>query len=440
MKGCDRLRAVDLIRKKKEGLELNDEEIRFLVRGYTEHDIPDYQMSAFLMAVCFQGMTDEEILSLTLSMRDSGKVMDLGKIKGQKIDKHSTGGIGDKTTLVLSPIVASLGIPVTKMSGRGLGYTGGTVDKLQSIPGYRCEYTTDEFIDQVKKHGIIVAGQSDELAPADRMIYALRDATGTVDSIPLIASSIMSKKLSSGCDGIVLDVTCGSGAFMKDEKSARKLANLMVTIGKKAGKRMSALITSMDEPLGFAVGNSNEVKEAVGALKGNGPSDLMTVVYGLGSEMLMLAGIYSDRQSCINAMKKSVADGSAYNKMVEWISSQGGDASFLDDTSKFPAATKLTPVRALCKGYVSSIDSDMIGKSVMLLGGGRKKMSDKIDSAVGIKLIKKTGDYVRPGDIIMEISSDFGPDDDEAIHTAANAYHYSDEMPLKSDVIIGVIK
>lgn len=434
------MRAVDLIRKKKEGLELTDEEIRFLVRGYTEHDIPDYQMSAFLMAVCFQGMTDEEILSLTISMRDTGRVMDLGKINGQKIDKHSTGGIGDKTTLVLSPIVASLGIPVTKMSGRGLGYTGGTVDKLQSIPGYRCEYSTEEFINQVRNHGIIVAGQSDELAPADRMIYALRDATATVDSIPLIASSIMSKKLSSGCDGIVLDVTCGSGAFMKDEKSAKKLADLMVTIGKKAGKKMSALITSMDEPLGFAVGNANEVKEAVEALKGKGPSDLMTVVYSLGSEMLMLAGIFSDRKSCIDAMKQSVSDGSAYNKMVEWIGSQGGDISFLDDTSKFPAAKKITPVKAEHYGYISSIDSDMIGKAVMLLGGGRKEISDKIDSAVGIKLIKKTGDYIRPGDIIMEISSDFGPDDDEAFNTAVNAYHYSSEPPLKSDIIIGVVK
>ena len=395
------MRAVDLIEKKKRGLELSAEELTFLVDGFTQGSIPDYQLSAWAMAVYFQGMTAAETSALTLAMAKSGDQVDLSSLGEQTVDKHSTGGVGDKTTLIVAPLVASLGGIVAKMSGRGLGHTGGTVDKLESIPGYRTELTSQEFMSLSQKVGLVVAGQSGNLAPADKKLYALRDVTATVDSIPLIASSIMSKKLAAGAKSIVLDVKCGSGAFMKTPQEAQNLAEEMVMIGKNCGRKVSALITNMDRPLGFAVGNALEVEEALAVLQGEGPEDLREVCLRLAAEMLCLCRGWSEEEAMKQA-KTALNQGKAYEKLQEWIGCQGGDLyGFLAQrkAARIPCADILAPKA----GYITHMDAEGIGVSAMLLGAGRSAKTDPLDYDAGILLLKKTGDRVEEGTSVARL-------------------------------------
>jgi len=403
IRGYFTMRMYDLIEKKKIGEELSTEEIYHVINGYTKGEIPDYQISALLMAIYFQGMNVRERYDLTMAMRDSGDILDLSSIEGVKIDKHSTGGVGDKVTLVLGPIIASIGVPVAKMSGRGLGHTGGTIDKLEAFPGFDAALTEEAFINQVNNIKIAVTGQSKNLAPADKKLYALRDVTATVDEISLITGSIMSKKLAAGTDAIVLDVTVGDGAFMKNKESALELAKSMVDIGKQAGKKIAAILTNMDEPLGYAIGNNLEVIEAIEALKGNGPEDLMKVVYELGSQMVVFSGIEEDKAKARKLMEKAVADGSALKKFVEFIDAQGGDSSYAVDISKFEQAQYIIPIEAECDGYVHALKAESFGLASMTLGGGRETFDDVIDMAVGIVLNKKVGDQVMSGEPICYI-------------------------------------
>lgn len=397
------MRMYDLIQKKKEGKALSTEEINYMIENYTDGSIPDYQMSAMLMAVCFQGMDDRETYDLTMAMRDSGEIMDLSEIHGLKADKHSTGGVGDKTTLVLAPILGALGVKVAKMSGRGLGFTGGTIDKLECFPGFSTAVPREKFIENVNAIGLAIAGQTADLAPADKKIYALRDVTATVDQKSLIAGSIMSKKLASGSDIIVLDVKTGSGAFMKTLEDAKALAEIMVSIGRMAGKAVSAIITDMDQPLGNAVGNSLEVVEAVEALSGKGPKDLMEVVCALGTEILVLAGKAKDREIAEQMMLECVENGSAKEKFAEFVSAQGGDSSYVWDTEKFPKTVYTEEVRGKQEGYVTEIQAELIGNACMALGGGRETKDSEIDLSVGICLKKKKGMEVKAGETLAVI-------------------------------------
>ena len=397
------MRMYDLIEKKKLGQELSTEEIYHVINGYTDGSIPDYQISALLMAIYFKGMNVRERYDLTMAMRDSGDILDLSSINGVKIDKHSTGGVGDKVTLVLGPIIASVGVPVAKMSGRGLGHTGGTIDKLEAFPGFNVALSEQQFIDQVNDIKIAVTGQSKNLAPADKKLYALRDVTATVDEISLITGSIMSKKLAAGTDAIVLDVTVGDGAFMKNKNMALELAKSMVDIGKKADKKIAAILTNMDEPLGFAVGNNLEVIEAINALKGNGPKDLMDVVYELGAQMIVFSEIETDKEKAKKLMKDAVSSKKALNKFIEFIEYQGGDSSYAKDISKFKPAKHIIPVNALESGYVHAIKAEAIGLASMSLGGGRETFDDVIDMSVGIVLNKKVGDKIEKGEPICYI-------------------------------------
>ncbi|MBQ7469483.1 MAG: pyrimidine-nucleoside phosphorylase [Pseudobutyrivibrio sp.] len=397
------MRMYDLIEKKKLGQELSTEEIKDIIDGYTRGDIPDYQISALLMAICFNGMNVRERYDLTMAMRDSGDILDLSSIDGVKIDKHSTGGVGDKVTLVLGPIIASIGVPVAKMSGRGLGHTGGTIDKLEAFPGFNAALSEDEFINQVNSIKIAVTGQSKNLAPADKKLYALRDVTATVDEISLITGSIMSKKLAAGTDAIVLDVTVGDGAFMKNKENALELAKSMVDIGKRADKKIAAYLTNMDEPLGYAIGNNLEVIEAIEALKGNGPEDLMEVVYALGSQMIVFSGIETDKAKARGLMEEAVKNGSAYDKFVEFIQAQGGDATYAKDINKFAPAKYIIPVNADIDGYVHALKAETFGLASMSLGGGRETFDDVIDMSVGIVLNKKVGDSIKAGEPICFI-------------------------------------
>lgn len=399
------MRAYDLIMKKRDGGVMTDEEIRYIVNGYVLGAVPDYQMSAFLMAVFYQGMNDHEILVLTQAMAESGDMVDLSPIEGIKVDKHSTGGVGDKTTLIVAPIAAANGVKVAKMSGRGLGHTGGTVDKLESIPGYRTDLNQDEFFDVVKKTGISVIGQSGNLTPADKKMYALRDVTATVDSIPLIASSIMSKKIAAGSDCILLDVKIGSGAFMKELPDAIKLAKVMVDIGENAGRRTRALITDMDTPLGNAIGNSLEVIEAVNTLKGKGPKDLTVECISLAAQMMVLAGV-GDDVTCIELAKKSISDGSALERLISMVEAQGGDTSVIIDADNFRKAKHTYEVRAPKSGYVASMDAAGVGVASAILGAGRETLESEINYAAGIILNKKTGDRVEEGDVIATLYAD----------------------------------
>ncbi len=398
-RGRDTLRAYDLIDKKKKGESLNREEIDFLIHGFVNGDVADYQMAAWAMAVCFQGMSMEEISNLTLSMAASGEMMDLSAIEGCKVDKHSTGGVGDKTTLVIGPIVASQGVKVAKMSGRGLGHTGGTLDKLESIPGFRTALSDREFTDIVNAVGICVAGQTKRLVPADQKLYALRDVTATVDNIPLIASSIMSKKLASGSDAILLDVKTGSGAFMKTQKEAEELAGIMVEIGRRAGKKMAALVTDMDVPLGMAVGNALEVREAIDTLKGHGPEDFTKVCLELAANMLVLAGKGSPEQ-CMALAKEAVASGKALDTFARMVKAQGGDETVVRDLSVLPVARYTLEVKAPVTGYVEHMDAQGCGAAAVLLGAGRDRKEDGIQPDAGIILCKKTGDSVKCGDTL----------------------------------------
>ncbi|MEG0255160.1 MAG: pyrimidine-nucleoside phosphorylase [Vagococcus sp.] len=397
------MRMVDLIKKKRDGGTLSEEEIKFIISGYTSGDITDYQMSAFLMSVYFEDMTDEEITCLTMAMSQSGDVIDLSEIKGVKVDKHSTGGVGDTTTLVLAPLVASVGAAVAKMSGRGLGHTGGTIDKLEAIPGFQVEIPNDDFIRLVNESYVAVTGQSGDLAPADKKIYALRDVTATVDSIPLIASSIMSKKIASGADAIVLDVTTGDGAFMKNIEDAERLAHTMVRIGKLANRQTMAIISDMSQPLGNAIGNANEIKEAIDALKGDGPEDLMEMVYTLGSQMVVLAKKAETLEEARVMLEENVKNGKATDKFKEMIRNQGGDDSVVDHPEKLPQAKYVIEVPSKESGVISKMVADQIGIAAMLLGAGRRTKEEPIDYAVGLYLNKKVGDSVEEGESLVTI-------------------------------------
>lgn len=429
------MRMYDLIVKKKKGGELSTEEIRYMIEGFTNGTIPDYQMSAMTMAICFCGMTKKETVDLTLAMRDSGDIIDLSDINGIKVDKHSTGGVGDKTSLALTPIIAALGVPVAKMSGRGLGHTGGTIDKLECFPGFTTEISEETFARNVNTIGIAIAGQTVSLAPADKKLYALRDVTGTVDQISLIASSIMSKKLASGSDAIVLDVKTGNGAFMKKMDDSVALAQEMVSIGKMAGKKTAAIITDMDQPLGRAVGNSLEVLEAIETLKGNGPDDFKQVVFALGTQMLLFANRASDEKEAHDLMESVISDGSALTKFAEFIAAQGGDASFVYDTGKLPKANRKVPVIAEKNGYIHRILAEDIGVACMMLGGGRETKESEIDLSVGIILEKKNGDQTACGDVLAFIHGN----DEAKIETARkkilNAYEIKPEKKEKAPVI-----
>ena len=421
------MRMYDLILKKKQGGELSTDEIRYMIEGFTEGSIPDYQMSAMTMAICFRGMTPRETVDLTLAMRDSGDVLDLSGIKGVKVDKHSTGGVGDKTSLALTPIIAALGVPVAKMSGRGLGHTGGTIDKLECFDGFTTALSEEQFAGNVNTIGIAIAGQTANLAPADKKLYALRDVTATVDQMSLIASSIMSKKLASGSDAIVLDVKTGNGAFMKKLEDSRALAKEMVSIGTMAGKKTVAVITDMDQPLGRAVGNSLEVREAIDTLRGEGPADFKEVVFALGSQMLMLAGRAADEKEARALMEGVIEDGSALDKCAQFVRAQGGDAAPVYDTSLLPVAGKTLEVTAKESGYVHRILAEDIGIACMTLGGGRETKESAIDLSVGIILEKKNGDAVSDGEVLATI---YGNDDAKmqaAYEKIAHAYEIAKE-------------
>lgn len=421
------MRMYDLILKKKQGGELSTDEIRYIIEGFTEGSIPDYQMSAMTMAICFRGMTPRETVDLTLAMRDSGDVLDLSGIKGVKVDKHSTGGVGDKTSLALTPIIAALGVPVAKMSGRGLGHTGGTIDKLECFDGFTTALSEEQFAGNVNTIGIAIAGQTANLAPADKKLYALRDVTATVDQMSLIASSIMSKKLASGSDAIVLDVKTGNGAFMKKLEDSRALAKEMVSIGTMAGKKTVAVITDMDQPLGRAVGNSLEVREAIDTLRGEGPADFKEVVFALGSQMLMLAGRAADEKEARALMEGVIEDGSALDKFAQFVRAQGGDAAPVYDTSLLPVAGKTLEVTAKESGYVHRILAEDIGIACMTLGGGRETKESAIDLSVGIILEKKNGDAVSDGEVLATI---YGNDDAKmqaAYEKIAHAYEIAKE-------------
>ncbi|AMR45259.1 MULTISPECIES: pyrimidine-nucleoside phosphorylase [Bacillus] len=397
------MRMVDIIIKKQNGKELTTEEIQFFVNGYTDGSIPDYQASALAMAIFFQDMSDRERADLTMAMVNSGETIDLSAIEGIKVDKHSTGGVGDTTTLVLAPLVAALDVPVAKMSGRGLGHTGGTIDKLEAIDGFHVELTKDEFIKLVNRDKVAVIGQSGNLTPADKKLYALRDVTGTVNSIPLIASSIMSKKIAAGADAIVLDVKTGAGAFMKTEEDAAELAKAMVRIGNNVGRQTMAVISDMSQPLGFAIGNALEVKEAIDTLKGEGPEDLHELVLTLGSQMVVLAKKADTLDEARAKLEEVMKNGKALEKFKDFLKNQGGDSSIVDDPSKLPQAAYQIDVPAKEVGVVSEIVADEIGVAAMLLGAGRATKEDEIDLAVGIMLRKKVGDKVEKGEPLVTL-------------------------------------
>lgn len=425
------MRMVDLIEKKRDGRELSAEEIRFIIDGYTKGEIPDYQVSAWAMAVFFRDMTQRERADLTMAMVHSGDVIDLSAIEGVKVDKHSTGGVGDTTTLVLAPLVAALDIPVAKMSGRGLGHTGGTIDKLESIPGFHTEITTDEFADLVNRYKIAVVGQSGNLTPADKKLYALRDVTATVNSIPLIASSIMSKKIAAGADAIVLDVKTGSGAFMKTAEAAAELAQAMVQIGNNVGRKTMAVISDMSQPLGFAIGNALEVKEAIDTLKGHGPKDLEELCLALGRQMVFLAGKAASLDEAEEELKEAIQSGAALAKFKQFLVNQGGDPSVVDDTDKLPKAQFLIEVPALQDGVVAEIVADGIGTAAMWLGAGRATKESEIDLAVGLVLNKKVGDAVKQGESLVTIHAN-REDVDNVIAKIHECYTLADhaEAPL----------
>ena len=433
------MRMYDLIMKKRNGSTLNDEEINFMVRGYTKGEIPDYQMSAMTMAIFFQGMNKEETLALTMAMAHSGDMLDLSEIEGIKVDKHSTGGVGDKTSLALTPMVAALGVPVAKMSGRGLGHTGGTIDKLESFTGFSTSISEQQFKDNVNRIGIAIMGQTADLAPADKKLYALRDVTATVDNMSLIASSIMSKKLAAGADAIVLDVKTGSGAFMKKEEDAFGLAKEMVSIGNGAGRRTTAVISDMDQPLGYAVGNALEVKEAIDTLKGNGPEDFVELCLTLGSYMVVSAGKAKDEKEARKKLVQVIEDGSALEKLAEFVAAQGGDKELVYHPEGLPKASLIEEILSPMDGYISHIVCDEIGVCSLILGGGRETKESEIDLSVGLVLAKKVGDFVKKGEAIATIHAN----DEERLRIAKErfikAYTFSNTPIEKKKLIKGIV-
>lgn len=433
------MNVYEIIDKKKRGLELNQTEIEYLINGYVNNEIPDYQISAWLMAVYFQGMTDRELLALTNCMTKSGEIVDLSSIMGVKVDKHSTGGVGDKVTLVVAPIVAACGGKVAKMSGRGLGFTGGTIDKLEAIPGLKTALAEEEFFNMVNEIGLAVMGQSADIAPADKKLYALRDVTATVDSIPLIASSIMSKKLAAGSDKIVLDVTVGSGAFMKDKENAVQLAEKMVAIGNGAGKKTVAILTNMDVPLGKMVGNNLEVVEAIETLKGRGPEDLLAVVVEIASTMLYLAQI-GTKEECMKKVNRVIADGSALEKLKLMVERQGGDGSYIENPDQFEKAIYQHEIIANNSGYIGKMNTEECGKAAVLLGAGREVKDDPIDMTAGIQFNKKTGDVVKQGDIVAIAYSSSKEKLQQGVQKISDIYDIVDKRPQVVPEIIGYIE
>lgn len=429
------MRMYDVIAKKRDGKELTDEEICFFIKGYTDGTIPDYQASALAMAIYLNGMTERETATLTMAMAHSGDVLNLDRIEGIKVDKHSTGGVGDKTSLVLGPMVAALDVPVAKMSGRGLGHTGGTIDKLESFPGFVTGISEEQFFSNVNRIKIAIAGQTGNLAPADKKLYALRDVTATVENISLIASSIMSKKIAAGADVIVLDVKTGSGAFMKTPEKSLALAKEMVKIGCNVGKKTMAVVSNMDEPLGYAVGNALEVKEAIDTLNGEGPTDLLTLCIELGSHMIMGAGLTDDKAEAGKMLKDVVDSKKALNKLAELVEAQGGDKNAVYNKELLPKASIIREFVAKHDGYVSHIECDEVGKAAMVLGGGRENKDSIIDLSVGIVLHKKVGDFVRKGENIAT----FHANDEDRLNASLkcfeNAYVISDEVVHKDKLI-----
>ena len=437
------MRAVDIIHRKRDGGELSREEIAYLIQGYVRGDIPDYQMSAWAMAVFFRGMSARETGDLTLEMARSGEQIDLSPIAGVKVDKHSTGGVGDKTTVILAPLVAAAGVPVAKMSGRGLGHTGGTLDKLESIAGFSVEMEREAFFAQVGDIGAAVIGQSGNITPADKKLYALRDVTATVDSIPLIASSVMSKKIAAGADAIVLDVKTGSGAFMKSLDDSIALAQAMVDIGTHLGRHTVAVISDMDQPLGLNIGNALEVKEGIDTLRGHGPKDLEEVCLILGSQMLVLGGKAKDEAEARELLKGHIADGSALAKLKQIVSAQGGDAGMVEQPERLPSASRTIEVQANEGGYVEGIQAEEIGVAAMLLGAGRETKESVIDLAVGIALVKKSGDAVSPGETlaVLHVNEASAGKVEEAKRKVQEAYRITPEQaPLKPLVYALVTK
>lgn len=434
------MRMYDLITKKKQGEALTKEEIDFMIEGYTKGEIPDYQMSAMMMAICFRGMSEEETLHLTLAMRDSGEVLDLSRIDGIKVDKHSTGGVGDKTSLVLAPMVAALGIPVAKMSGRGLGHTGGTIDKLECFPGFSTSLTEEQFYENVNNVKLAIMGQTANLAPADKKLYALRDVTATVDQLSLIASSIMSKKLAAGADAIVLDVKTGNGAFMKNEQDAFALAEEMVKIGKNAGKKIAAVITDMDQPLGNAVGNILEVKEAILSLNGLGPKDFMEVVYALGTQMVLFAAKAETEEEARTMLEETIKNKTALDKFAEFVEAQGGDKRLIYQPEVLPSAGIVLEVMNTEEGYVSRIKAEDIGLASLVLGGGRVTKDSEIDLTVGVLLNKKRGDKVRMGDTLATIFANDMEKAKEAYAKIVCAYEIQPKQPEPVSMIKGVVR
>lgn len=429
------MRMYDLIHKKRDGQKLSEEEIKYIVKGYTNGEIPDYQMSALLMAIYFNSMTEKETAIFTNEVAHSGQMIDLSAIDGFKVDKHSTGGVGDKTTLIIAPIVASYGVKVAKMSGRGLGHTGGTVDKMESIPGMKTTLSSEDFIKQVNDIGLAVIGQSSNLAPADKKLYALRDVTATVDSIPLIACSIMSKKIAAGNDAILLDVKTGSGAFMKTLDDSIELAKAMVSIGKHAGKKTVGLITEMDIPLGHMIGNSLEVIEVVETLKGHGPEDLTKVATDLAANMLYLAG-KGDMETTRQMVRDAIKSGQAFDKLLDLVRAQGGDTSYLEDTSKFEKAQYKVEVKAQKSGYIHAMDTESIGIASVMLGAGRKTVEDTIDFAAGIEMVKKTGDKVEEGDVLALIYTNDQASIKEASDKILASYTIDDVKPELKPLVL----
>ncbi|MCM1387757.1 MAG: pyrimidine-nucleoside phosphorylase [Bacillus sp. (in: Bacteria)] len=429
------MRMYDLIMKKRGGIELTKEEIDFMIAGYTAGDIPDYQMSAMMMAIYFQKMTPKETAALTMAMAKSGDMLDLSAIEGIKVDKHSTGGVGDKTSIALTPMVAACGAKIAKMSGRGLGHTGGTIDKLESFAGFSTGITAEHFMKQVNRIGVSIMGQTLDIAPADKKLYALRDVTATVDNMSLIASSIMSKKLASGADAIVLDVKTGSGAFMKREEDAKALAEEMVSLGKHAGKNTIAVVSDMDEPLGNAIGNALEVKEAIETLQGKGPADFVELCMTLGAQMLIAGGCAEDAVQARGMLQKAIEDGSALAKLAEFVEAQGGDAAAVYDTSLLPRASIVEEILSEKEGYIEKIICDEIGVCSLILGGGRETKESVIDLSVGLILHKKVGDYVKKGEPLAAIHANDRQKLEAAKERFLKAYHYSD-TPIAPKTLI----
>ena len=434
------MRMVDIIASKRNGNELTDEEISFFVNGYTKGEIPDYQVSALMMAIYFRGMNERETLTLTNVMADSGDKLDLSAINGIKVDKHSTGGVGDKTSIALTPIVAACGVPIAKMSGRGLGHTGGTIDKLESFNGFNVSIPTETFIKNVNDIGISLMGQTADLAPADKKLYALRDVTATVENMSLIASSIMSKKLAAGADAIVLDVKTGSGAFMKTFEDSKALAEEMVTIGKGAGRKMVAVISDMDQPLGRKVGNALEVIEAIDTLRGKGPEDFTLLVKTLATYMIMLGGKASSEDEALKMIDDVIESGRALDKLAEFVKAQGGDPAQVYDTSLLKIADKKKVITAEKSGYISRIVCDSVGVSCMMLGGGRASKEDVIDLSVGIELLKKVGSKVTAGDELAYVYYNDEKNLESALDKLKGSYEYSDNAPEAQKLIKEVIR